>query len=112
MNRFATPGKDLGDAHDGEPPNVFTPLRAAGILPVVTVTHARQAVGIAQALVDGGIPFIEITFRTEAASAAIAAVHQDVPITIAAGSLMFVPRGTGRKRDPCPASHDRHRRRG
>ena len=42
-----------------------------GIVPVVTIPDADVAVDLAEALVSGGLPIIEITFRTDAAETAL-----------------------------------------
>ena len=39
----------------------------APILPVVVVNHVPQALAIAEGLLQGGLPHIEITLRTPAA---------------------------------------------
>ena len=39
-------------------------LELAPVIPVVVVDDAEAAVGLAQALVAGGLPAIEITLRT------------------------------------------------
>lgn len=42
-----------------------------GLVPVVTIPDEDVAVGLADALVSGGLPIIEITFRTDAADTAL-----------------------------------------
>ena len=64
-------------------------LSAHGILPVVTVAAADQAVPLAEALVAGGLPLVEITFRSEAAVGAIRAIRQGVPgMLVGAGTVL------------------------
>lgn len=64
-------------------------LRKARILPVVTVNSADEGVAVARALLEGGLPAIELTLRTPAALDAIAAVKRSVPgIAIGAGSVL------------------------
>jgi 2-dehydro-3-deoxyphosphogluconate aldolase/(4S)-4-hydroxy-2-oxoglutarate aldolase len=64
-------------------------LRHARILPVVTVNSADEGVAVARALVDGGLPAIELTLRTPAAVDAIAAVKRSVPgIAVGAGTVL------------------------
>ena len=64
-------------------------LRAARILPVVTVNSVDEGVAVARALVDGGLPAIELTLRTPAAVDAIAAVKRTVPgIAVGAGTVL------------------------
>ena len=64
-------------------------LARAGVLPVVTVASAEQAVPLAQALLAGGLACIEITFRSEAAADAIRAVRSGVPeMLLGAGTVL------------------------
>ena len=66
-------------------------LGAAGVIPVVVVEDASQAVPLARALVKGGLPVIEVTFRTAAAAEAIAEIRREVPeAVVGAGTLLTV----------------------
>jgi len=51
----------------------------APVIPVVVVEDAAVAVPIAAALVEGGLPVVEVTFRTAAAADAIARIADEVP---------------------------------
>ena len=42
-------------------------LSRIGIVPVIAINDAADAVPLAQALIDGGLPCAEVTFRTAAA---------------------------------------------
>ena len=42
-----------------------------GVVPVVVLEDAKDAVPLAQALVEGGLPCAEVTFRTAAAEESI-----------------------------------------
>ena len=58
---------------------------------MVVVESADQAVPLARALVKGGLPVIEVTFRTAAAADAIAAICREVPdAVVGAGTLLTV----------------------
>ena len=62
---------------------------ACGIVPVVVLEDAEQAVPTARALLKGGVNIMEITFRTAAAKASIAKVAAEVPeITVGAGTVI------------------------
>lgn len=64
-------------------------LEKAPVVPVVVIDDASRAVPVAQALVDGGLPVIEVTMRTAAAPDAIAAISADVPdALIGAGTVL------------------------
>ena len=59
------------------------------VIPVVVVHDAADAVPIAQALVDGGLPMIELTLRTPAALEAIKRIATEVPdILVGAGTIV------------------------
>ena len=58
---------------------VIEQLHRTGIIPVVVIDRARDAVPLAKALVRGGLPCAEITFRTQAAGSAICAMHENCP---------------------------------
>ena len=47
----------------------FEPVLAGKIISVITIDRAEDAEPLAQALIDGGLDALEITFRTEAAPA-------------------------------------------
>lgn len=64
-------------------------LHAAGILPIVTVDSIDQARAVADALRRGGLCSIEVTLRTPAALAAIAALKREFPgLVIGAGTVL------------------------
>ena len=66
-------------------------LRPAGVVPVIVIEREDQAVPLARALVAGGLPVLEVTFRTAAAAGAIAAIRREVPETVVgAGTLLTV----------------------
>ena len=66
-------------------------LGKAGVIPVIVIEKEEQAVPLAKALVKGGLPGLEVTFRTKAAAAAIAAIRKEVPEAIVgAGTVLTV----------------------
>jgi 2-dehydro-3-deoxyphosphogluconate aldolase/(4S)-4-hydroxy-2-oxoglutarate aldolase len=56
---------------------IFETISKIGIVPVVQIDKAESAVQLAGALIAGGLPCAEITFRTEAAGAAIRAIAEN-----------------------------------
>jgi 2-dehydro-3-deoxyphosphogluconate aldolase/(4S)-4-hydroxy-2-oxoglutarate aldolase len=62
-------------------------LRAHRLVPVVAIRDAEAAAGLAEALVAGGLPLIEITLRTEAAPAALKRASAVRGLAIAAGTV-------------------------
>ena len=66
-------------------------VAACGVVPVVVLEEAEQAVPTAKALLAGGINAMEITFRTSAAKASIAKVAAEVPeMIVGAGTVVNV----------------------
>ena len=64
-------------------------FRTVSIIPVVTIERVEDAVPLARALLRGGLPLIEVTLRTDAAPAAIAAIAREVPdVTVGAGTVL------------------------
>ena len=60
----------------------------AKLLPVIKLNRKEDAVPLAQALFEGGLPVMEITFRTEAAEDSIRAVSNEFPdILTGAGTV-------------------------
>ena len=69
-------------------------MRRTGIVPVVVLDDAKDAVPTANALLAGGVSVMEITFRTAAAADSIKAVSENCP-------EMFVGAGTVVTLDQC-----------
>jgi 2-dehydro-3-deoxyphosphogluconate aldolase/(4S)-4-hydroxy-2-oxoglutarate aldolase len=63
-------------------------VRAARLVPVVVLDDARDAVPLAGALVAGGLPVAEVTFRTAAAADAIRAMADRGDILLGAGTVV------------------------
>ena len=64
-------------------------LRSGGILPVVAIDKIEYAVPLATAIVEAGLPGMEITFRTECAADAIRAIRKAFPdLLIGAGTIL------------------------
>jgi 2-dehydro-3-deoxyphosphogluconate aldolase/(4S)-4-hydroxy-2-oxoglutarate aldolase len=63
--------------------------RLAPVIPVVTLDDPRMSIDLAQALVEAGLPVVEITLRTSGAMDAIAAIAKAVPeAVVAAGTVL------------------------
>lgn len=60
------------------------------LIPVVAIEDANQAPALAEALLAGGLPCAEITFRTAAAPEAIAAMAQVEDLLVGAGTVLNV----------------------
>jgi 2-dehydro-3-deoxyphosphogluconate aldolase/(4S)-4-hydroxy-2-oxoglutarate aldolase len=62
-----------------------------GVVPVVKIEKAADAVNLARALAAGELPVAEITFRTAAAEEAIRNINRDVPeVLLGAGTVLSV----------------------
>ena len=65
--------------------------RLAPVIPVVTIEDARLSIELAQALVEAGLPVVEVTLRTPAALDAIAAIAKAVPEAVVAAGTVLHP---------------------
>ena len=69
--------------------NIFQTIGRLGVIPVVTLDDASQAMPVCQALLAGGLSVVEITFRTSAAAEAIAIVSREIPeMLVGAGTIL------------------------
>lgn len=66
-------------------------LGLIGIIPVVVIEDEANAEPLAQALLDGGLSTMEVTFRTDAAKNAIARIGRTFPsMLLGAGTVLTV----------------------
>ena len=64
-------------------------LYEIGLIPVIKIENAEDAVPLAKALIDGGLPAAEITFRTACAAEAIANITKAFPeMLVGAGTVL------------------------
>jgi 2-dehydro-3-deoxyphosphogluconate aldolase/(4S)-4-hydroxy-2-oxoglutarate aldolase len=64
-------------------------LKQRPLIPVIVIDDAASAEPLAEALLDGGIDIIEITFRTAAARTAIEKIRKSFPeMLVGAGTLL------------------------
>ena len=62
-----------------------------GIVPVVKIEKAEDALPLGRALIDGGLPIAEITFRTSAAEDSIKTLTKELPnLLVGAGTVLTV----------------------
>jgi len=70
---------------------ILVKLGNIGLVPVVKIEDASKAAGLAKALIDGGLPCAEVTFRTAAAADAIKAIKKSFPdMMVGAGTVINV----------------------
>ncbi len=66
-----------------------TQLAAYGVVPVVAINSVEHALPLAEALIAGGLPVVEITFRTPAAAESISAIAKAFPeMLVGAGTVL------------------------
>lgn len=69
--------------------DVLKKLSDIGIIPVAKIDDAQKAVPIAKALCDGGLPCIEVTFRTDKAEESIRRITESLPhVLVGAGTVL------------------------
>jgi len=64
------------------------------VIPVVTIQRETDAVPLAEALLRGGIPIIEIALRSSAALGAIEAIRKDCPSMCVGAGTLWTPEQT------------------
>lgn len=68
---------------------VLEQIQKIGIVPVVVIDDAKDAIPLAKALCEGGLPCAEVTFRTAAAKEAIHKISQEFPeMLVGAGTVL------------------------
>jgi 2-dehydro-3-deoxyphosphogluconate aldolase / (4S)-4-hydroxy-2-oxoglutarate aldolase len=66
-------------------------IERLGIIPVIVLEEAAAARPLAKALLEGGLPCAEVTFRTAAAADAITCIAREYPdVLVGAGTVLKV----------------------
>jgi 2-dehydro-3-deoxyphosphogluconate aldolase/(4S)-4-hydroxy-2-oxoglutarate aldolase len=63
-------------------------IEAGRLLPVVVLTDADDAGPLGESLLDGGLRCVEVTFRTDAAAAAIQTLAKQSEMLVGAGTVL------------------------
>lgn len=72
-------------------PEILEQINKMGVVPVVAIEDATDAPKLGNALMAGGLPCAEITFRTAAAAAAIRSMADECPdVLVGAGTVLTV----------------------
>ncbi len=72
-------------------PPVLEQLQLAGLVPVIAIQDANDAEPLARALLEGGLPCAEVTFRTSAAQESIRRIAKAFPeMLLGAGTVLTV----------------------
>lgn len=74
-------------------------LRELKIVPVIVLDDAGDAVPLARALVEGGLPCAEVTFRTAAAAEALRRITEAYPEMLAGAGTVLTPEQAAEARD-------------
>ena len=71
--------------------SIIETLKEFKVIPVIAIEDADRALHLADALISGGIPLAEITFRTAAAAKVISILAKERPgLVVAAGTLLTI----------------------
>ena len=70
---------------------VLDQLEMTRIVPVIAIERAEDALPLADALIEGGLPIAEITFRTAAAAEVISTITKERPdVLVGAGTVLTI----------------------
>jgi 2-dehydro-3-deoxyphosphogluconate aldolase/(4S)-4-hydroxy-2-oxoglutarate aldolase len=68
---------------------VLDRLARLGVVPVIAIENVEAAIPLADALLEGGLPVVEITFRTAAAAEVIRKISHERPkLLVGAGTVL------------------------
>ena len=71
--------------------DALSTIRRHGVVPVVTVERLETALPLADALLEGGLPIAEITFRTSVAADVIRLLTEERPeLLVGAGTVLSI----------------------
>ncbi|MFP4499603.1 MAG: bifunctional 4-hydroxy-2-oxoglutarate aldolase/2-dehydro-3-deoxy-phosphogluconate aldolase [Candidatus Hydrogenedentota bacterium] len=71
--------------------DVFAAIQQYAVAPVIAIESEASALPLADALIAGGLPIAEITFRTEAAGAVIERLTRERPeLLVGAGTVLTI----------------------
>lgn len=70
---------------------ILSQVAGHGIVPVIAIENPNAALPLADALLEGGLPVIEITFRTAAAAEVIRTLAQARPQLIVGAGTVLTP---------------------
>ncbi len=69
--------------------DISAKIAAYGVVPVVVLNHPSEARPLARALLAGGLPVAEVTFRTDAAEESIRIITEEFPeLFVGAGTVL------------------------
>jgi 2-dehydro-3-deoxyphosphogluconate aldolase/(4S)-4-hydroxy-2-oxoglutarate aldolase len=78
---------------------VFSTLMKHVVVPVIAIDSADAALFLADALIEGGLPVAEITFRTAAAAEVIARIAKERPALVLGAGTVLTRENLARAKD-------------
>ena len=74
-----------------EAPGIYEKIARLKVIPVITIEDTSKAIALADALINGGLPVAEITFRTPAAGEVMRIISRERPdLLVGAGTILTV----------------------
>jgi 2-dehydro-3-deoxyphosphogluconate aldolase/(4S)-4-hydroxy-2-oxoglutarate aldolase len=70
--------------------NIFAQLEKLKVIPVVKIEDSKNAIPLAKALIEGGLPTIEVTLRTDTAIDSIKKISSEAEILLGAGTVLTI----------------------
>jgi Entner-Doudoroff aldolase len=71
--------------------DIIDKIKNLKIVPVAVIENSNHALHLAKALIDAGLPIIEITFRTDAAAKSISIIKKEYPeMLVGAGTVLKI----------------------
>jgi 2-dehydro-3-deoxyphosphogluconate aldolase/(4S)-4-hydroxy-2-oxoglutarate aldolase len=68
---------------------IYSKIKDHRIIPVIAIERLEDTLPLADALIEGGLPLIEVTFRTKVAAEVIAKLNQQKPeMLLGAGTIL------------------------
>ena len=86
-------------SHGAQTEMIVTELRRLRLVPVIVIDDHSGASSLAQALVDGGLPCAEVTFRTKGAREALERISAEFPQILAGAGTVLTPAQAKEARD-------------
>jgi 2-dehydro-3-deoxyphosphogluconate aldolase/(4S)-4-hydroxy-2-oxoglutarate aldolase len=80
-------------------PDILSRLREIKIVPVIVIDDPEDAVPLARALVDGGLPCAEVTFRTPSAVESLRRIAEACPEMLVGAGTVLTPDQADAARD-------------
>ena len=70
---------------------ILSEIESYGIVPVIVIEDAENAIPLSEALIEGGLPVAEVTFRTKSARESIERIAKAYPeMLVGAGTVLSV----------------------